>query len=58
VTDLISRDELRHQFNLLLDAKPFDCEPYEDGQYAGLRTALRIVNAMPEATCECEGSET
>lgn len=49
---LISRDELRHQFNLLLDAKPFDCEPYKDGQYSGLRTALRIVDAMPE--CECE----
>jgi len=57
VTDLLSRDELRHQINLLLTAKPFDCEPYEDGQYAGLRTALRIVNAMPEVKCECKEDE-
>lgn len=54
MTDLISRDDLRHQFHLLLGSKPFDCEPYQDGQYAGLRTALRIVDAMPEVNCECE----
>lgn len=52
MTDLISRDDLRHQVNLLLNAKPPNCEPYQDGQYSGLRTALRIINAMPE--CEVE----
>lgn len=51
MTDLISRDELRHQVNLLINAKPFDCEPYKDGQYAGLRTAIRIINAEP---CVCD----
>jgi hypothetical protein len=47
---LISAEDLKHQISLQLAAKPFDCEPFKDGQYAGLRAALRIIDAMPEVT--------
>ena len=53
MNDLISRAELRHQFDLLIAAKPFDCEPYKEGQYAGLRTAVRLLDKMPNHICEC-----
>jgi hypothetical protein len=47
--DLIDRTEMRHQINLLLAGKPPMCEPFKEGQYAGLRTAARLLDAMPAA---------
>ena len=57
MSDLIDRAEMRHQLHLLLGAKPFDCDPYHEGIYAGIRTAVRLLDVMPAAKCECEGDK-
>ena len=51
---LIDRDELRHRLSVIINAKPFDCDAYADGQYTGLRRAVRMLNEMPEVKCACE----
>lgn len=54
---LIDCDDLRHRLNVIINAKPFDCEPFTDGQYAGLRQAVRMLNETPAAKCECDRRE-
>jgi hypothetical protein len=47
---LIDRDDLRRKLMAILNARPFDVDARTDGQYAGLRQAVRMLDEMPE--CE------
>ena len=49
---LIDRDELRRKLMAILNARPFDVDARRDGQYAGLRQAVRMLDEMPECDCE------
>jgi hypothetical protein len=46
MTDCDCYKNLRHQIGLILSNKPFDPDPYKDGQYAGLRTVIRLMDAL------------
>jgi len=51
----IDRDDYRRQLLAILNTRPFDVNARQDGQYEGLRQAVRMLNEMPAmAACECE----
>jgi hypothetical protein len=47
-TGSIDREELRRELMRVINAKPFDITTYHDGQYAGLRMAVRILDDIAE----------
>ena len=54
MTDLIDRAELRRKLLAILNARPFDVDPRRDGQYSGLRQAVRMLDEMPGCDCEVQ----
>jgi hypothetical protein len=50
MSDCTVCSQLRAQLNILLASRPFDLDPWHDGQYSGLRSIIKLMDTL-------EGSE-